>query len=321
MKTKPYSYLNHYLPMSRKRDPKQPASNTKLIVYAALLSVILGFWYCQNQPTEQTPVAPPESGTPNGKTPAAASARSVRIVSWNLFNFGKSKDEKELDYIAEKLKGYDIAAIQEISTGPAGAQAIARLADALNRKGAQWDYVVSDPTTGAGPERYAYLWKPSKARIKGRAWLEPTLAEPIDREPYLARFTVGNQDILLVNFHAIPTSKDPENEIVLLPKIEQSYPKDKIVYMGDFNLSQKHKAWDGLKNRGFQPLVTNQKTSLKMKESDGEWLANEYDNIFYREKQLKVENGGVVEFFRDFPTLAEARDISDHIPVWFEVRF
>lgn len=246
----------------------------------------------------------------------------VKIMTWNLYNFGRSKEAEDIDYISSQIKGYDIVTIQEISTTPPGAQAVAKLADELNRTGSQWDYVLSDPTTGDGKERYAYLWKTSKAELKGKAWLEKSLEDEIDREPYMARFQIKKTEeiLLLGSFHAIPTAKKPENEIVLLDAISKKYSKDKILIMGDFNLSQKHEAFDKLKKRGLVPCITNQKTSLRMKEKDGELLGQEYDNIFY-DKTLSLKSAGVVEFHKDFKTLLKARDISDHIPVWLQLEF
>lgn len=74
---------------------------------------------------------------------------SITICSWNLCNFGKSKSESEIEYIANTLKSYDIIAIQEVVAGEGGADAVARLSDALNRKGTKWDYTISDPTTNS----------------------------------------------------------------------------------------------------------------------------------------------------------------------------
>lgn len=59
------------------------------------------------------------------------------LISWNLENFGKSKSDAEIDFIANTIKNYDVAAIQEVVAGDGGTQAVARLADALNRKGSK----------------------------------------------------------------------------------------------------------------------------------------------------------------------------------------
>ncbi|MCJ7756744.1 MAG: endonuclease, partial [Gillisia sp.] len=38
----------------------------------------------------------------------------VKISSWNLQNFGKTKSEQEINFIANSLKEFDIIAIQEV---------------------------------------------------------------------------------------------------------------------------------------------------------------------------------------------------------------
>lgn len=77
-------------------------------------------------------------------------------------------------------------ALQEVVAGHGGAQAVAKLADELNRKGAKWDYIVSDPTSSSAykTERYAFLWKTSKVKKIGKAWLEKKYHLEIDREPF-----------------------------------------------------------------------------------------------------------------------------------------
>ena len=71
----------------------------------------------------------------------------VSICSWNLKDFGDSKSQQEIEYIATTIKRFDIIAIQEIVAGHGGAQAVARLMDALNRTGSSWDYALSEPTS------------------------------------------------------------------------------------------------------------------------------------------------------------------------------
>ena len=67
----------------------------------------------------------------------------LTLVSWNIRDFGKTKSAEELDQIAEIVRAADILAIQEVVAGYGGAQAVARLAAILNRKGSKWDYVIS----------------------------------------------------------------------------------------------------------------------------------------------------------------------------------
>lgn len=254
----------------------------------------------------------------------------AQISSWNLFKFGKSKLAKPeaMEYIAQTLRDADIAALQEVSTGIYGARAVSTLADLLNRKGSKWDYSVSDPTTGNGSERYAFVFRTARVRLIGRPWLEASLAEPLDREPYMARFRISELDkadcldrrcILLVTFHAVPTAKNPAAEIELLSDLRKVYPDDNLILTGDFNLSESASAFDGIKELGLVPCLKNQKTSLKVREKDGEHLANEYDNIFFSTTVFSYKTCKVVDFTVDFENLPEAHRISDHLPVFVNI--
>lgn len=244
----------------------------------------------------------------------------VKIISWNLENFGKSKLEPEINYIANKVESYDIVAIQEVVAGYGGAQAVAKLAEQLNHKGSKWDYVVSDPTSSSSykRERYAFLWKTSKAKLKGKPWLEKKYNLEIDREPYYATFEINKKTVTLANFHAITKKMQPETEIKYFKFLPAEYPELKLIFVGDFNCPQSHSVFNPLRKMGYLPILKNQKTSLKQQCKDDICLASEFDNIFYNISSIKFINSGVISFYKNFNSLQEARKISDHIPVWFE---
>ncbi|WET01477.1 endonuclease/exonuclease/phosphatase family protein [Flavobacterium sp. YJ01] len=244
----------------------------------------------------------------------------TKVLSWNLQNFGKSKSAATLDYIAKKSSDYDIIAIQEVVAGDGGAQSVAKLAQILNEKGFNWDYKISDPTTSSSykTERYAFIWKTSKVKLKNKPWLEKKYNLEIDREPYLATFEINKKSITLVNFHAITKSKQPETEIKYFKFFPAEYPDLNLIFLGDFNCPEKHTVFNPLKKMGFAPVLKNQKTTLKQKCKNNICLASEFDNIFYKISNLKVHNSGVLKFYEDFDSLQEARKISDHIPIWFE---
>lgn len=244
----------------------------------------------------------------------------TKILSWNLENFGKSKSESELNYIANTILDYDIVAIQEVVAGYGGAQAVAKLAQLLNQKGIKWDYSISNPTSGSSykTERYAFLWKTSKIKLKGNAWLEKQYHLEIDREPYFATFEINKKNITLVNFHAITKSKQPETEIKYFKFLPLEYPSLNLVFLGDFNCPQSHTVFNPLKKMGYSPILQNQKTTLKQQCKNNICLASEFDNIFYKTNSLEFINSGIVPFYKNFNSLKEARRISDHIPVWFE---
>jgi endonuclease/exonuclease/phosphatase family metal-dependent hydrolase len=243
----------------------------------------------------------------------------VKLISWNIENFGKSKSDSEINFITNTLKSYDIIAIQEVVAGYGGAQAVARLADELNRKGSKWDYVISDPTSSSAykTERYAFIWKTSIIKKIGKPWLEKKYHLEIDREPFYCTFEYNKKQFTVANFHAITKSKQPETEIKYFKFLPAEYPNLNILFAGDFNCPQSHTVFNPLRKMGYKPILINQKTSLKKKSKNGQYLASEFDNIFYNQK-FKNINSGVIPFYKNFTTLKEARVISDHIPIWFE---
>lgn len=250
-------------------------------------------------------------------------AQSISICSWNLKNFGKSKTDIEIEKIADLVKDFDVFAIQEVVAGYGGAQAVARLADELNRKGSKWDYTISDPTKSSPyhAERYAYLWKTSRVKKIGDAWLAKEFEKQIEREPYLIRFLAGKKTFTLVSFHAIPKAKQPEREIKFFKNFPSLYPKDNFMFVGDFNIPQSHSVFNPLKKMGYIPVFKNQKTTLRQKCIKGDCLASELDNIFYNSKKVKVVASDVIHFYRDFNDVKQARLLSDHIPLYTKFAF
>jgi endonuclease/exonuclease/phosphatase family metal-dependent hydrolase len=248
------------------------------------------------------------------------SLAQTKIISWNLENFGKSKSQSTLNFIANTVRDYDIVAIQEVVAGYGGSQTVGKLAALLNEKGAKWDYIISDPTSGSSykKERYAFLWKTSKAKLRGEPWLEKKYNLEIDREPYFATFEVNKKTFTIVNFHAITKSKQPETEIKYFKFLPQQYPNLNLVFTGDFNCPESHTVFNPLKKMGYTSMLQKQKTTLKQKCNGEVCLASEFDNTFYNPNRLNRIDSGVILFYKKFNTLQDARKISDHIPIWLE---
>ena len=257
----------------------------------------------------------------NIKENSISTKDGVTVLTWNLENFGKSKSDDVISSIANTVRGFDIVAIQEVVAGYGGPQAVARLADELNRKGAKWDYRISDPTSGENSykrERYAFLWKASKVSIVGRPWLEIQFTNEINREPFFATFKINGKSFTLVNFHAITKNMQPETEIKYFKFLPGEYPDKNLIFNGDFNCPQSHTVFNPLKKMGYKPIFEGQKTTLKKEYANNEYLASEFDNIFYNPQRVNFINSGVIKFYESFNNLSEARTVSDHIPVWFQ---
>lgn len=249
------------------------------------------------------------------------SRAAISIVSWNIQHLGKTKSDEEIRLMAQILRHFDIVAIQEVvAKDPAGAQAVARLADALNRTGFQWDYQVSDPTRSPSPyirERYAFLWKPSRVSQGGRASLDRQLENAIDREPFLGTFhKKGEKDLFyVVNFHSRPYNRQPEEEIIYFLDYPDRLNSDRIIIAGDFNLDEEHSVWEPFYRQGLKNALTDNPTTLKRKCDNGNYLNHSIDN-FYFHSGIKMHRSGKLDFVGSCDQLENARKISDHLPVF-----
>lgn len=244
----------------------------------------------------------------------------IKLLSWNIENLGESKSNQEIILIANIVRDFDIIVIQEVVAGYGGAQAVSRLADELNRIGSKWNYTVSDPTSSSAykTERYAFIWKTSKVKKIGRAWLEQKYHLEIDREPYFCTFQYENKQFTVVNFHAITKKRQPETEIKYFKFLPYEYPNLNLLFAGDFNCPQSHSVFNPLKKMGYKSILVSQKTSLKKECKKGTCLASEFDNVYYKASEINFLKLGIIPFHSAFATLKEARILSDHIPIWFE---
>lgn len=244
---------------------------------------------------------------------------TINVVSWNIRDFGKTKNSDELEEIAEIVRDTDILAIQEVVAGFGGAQAVAKLTAILNRKGAKWDYVISDPTNSSKyvTERYAFIWKTKHIKIKNRGWLLDELNTQIDREPFLLNFYLNKQKFTVINFHSRPHDKNPESEIDALISFAVDSLTTPLIIAGDFNVDEKEPVFDLLKSKGYKASITYQRTTLKKTCKRGKYLNYPIDNIFYSSDIKKID-GGVIDFVRLCDRLEQARNLSDHLPVFLK---
>lgn len=241
----------------------------------------------------------------------------ISLISWNIKDFGKTKNSEELNKIAEIVKDADILAVQEVVAGYGGAQAVAKLTDILNRKGDKWDYVISDPTNSPKyvSERYAIVWKTHRIKIKNRGWLISELDFLIDREPFLLHFYLDGKQLTVIDYHSRSYNKKPKSEIEALSKFVIDSLKTPIIIAGDFNVDEKMPIFNSLKKSGYRTAITNQRTTLKRSCQRTEYLNHPIDNIFYSKDIHKVK-GRVIDFVRFCDQLEEARKLSDHLPVY-----
>lgn len=258
---------------------------------------------------------------------SGCSKESFVLMSHNAGNFGKSKSDAVISVMAQIYRDADIVVLLEVSTSNAGAQAVARLADELNRRGSAWDYAISDPTGGSGTERYAFLWKKKRIYLKSvgkKINLFETYRNNMVRIPAKATFHldfgIDDQEENLLEVicaHLAPLNKQPKNEIELFAEFDSGYfDSENQVFVGDFNLSHRQIDFVLEDELGFNHQIEG-KTSLKDKtdKMDGNYYSKEYDNI-YTKGFVDVIQAGIIDFVPEVKDLSKAKKISDHLPVF-----
>ncbi|WP_310991018.1 endonuclease/exonuclease/phosphatase family protein [Aequorivita marina] len=265
------------------------------------------------------------SGTSFSDTLKISKNTSLRLASWNIQHLGRTKTPEDIYEIANTLRHFDIVAVQEVvAKDPAGAQAVAKIADELNRMGFKWDYQISDPTKSPSvyiSERYAFLWKTAKVSIVNRAYLDSDLEKLCYREPFIAAFKKKgkSEPFYVVNYHSRKYNDRPEEEIIHFLNYRERLESNRILIAGDFNLSEKHAVWEPFYRRGFKSALQNQRTTLKRKCKNGEYLSHPIDNVYFS-SGIKMVQAQSVDFMRTCKNLKRAREISDHLPVYIEFK-
>lgn len=260
---------------------------------------------------------------PKFESPKLSNSTAISLVSWNIRHLGRTKTEDDIHQIANLLRNFDIVAIQEVvAKDPAGAQAVAKIVDELNRMGTQWDYQISDPTnspTVYHSERYAFLWKPSRVKIVHRAYLDKELEDICYREPFIAAFKAKGKStpFYVVNYHSRKYNDKPEEEIIHFIDYPERLQSNRILIAGDFNLNENHAVWRPIYHKGFQNALFNQKTTLKVKCKNSDYLAHSIDNIYFTPgiEKIRAES---IDFIENCENLERAREISDHLPVFIQ---
>jgi len=269
-----------------------------------------------------TPVSVPGRQAPTG-------GDVIRIASFNIQVFGESKLGKPevVDVLANIVRNFDVVAVQEVR-----AQSQSVLPDFLttvNAAGAQYDYVISERLgRTSSKEQYAYVFNTNTIEVDRRTLY--TVSDPDDllhREPFVAWFRCRNADpqqaftFSMVNIHTDPDEVDvrkPDNELDVLDDVfravrDDGRGEDDVILVGDFNAGPANFGQLGrTPNLAFViygDMATNVRGNAQ------------YDNIVFDQTATYefLGRGGVFDFLREYNlSLTQAKQVSDHLPVWAE---
>jgi len=255
--------------------------------------------------------------------PPVRSTGTIRIASFNIQVFGTSKSGKPhvMDVLARIVRKFDVVAIQEIRSRDE--DIIPNFVELVNSTGAHYDYVVG-PRLGRtiSKEQYAFIYDMTVVEVD-RTQLY-TVADPPDvlhREPLVGWFRVRGPPteeaftFSLVNIHTDPD--EAKQEVNVLAQVyhrvrDDGRQEDDVIILGDLNVDDKNLGQLG-QISGITVVISGTPTNVTM--------TKQYDNIVFHRTATNefTGRGAVFDFLREYNmTTDEAKEVSDHLPVWAE---
>ena len=261
--------------------------------------------------------------TIGSSAPPMGAGPTIRIASFNIEVFGKTKADKPnvMQTLAEIIRQFHVVAIQEIRTQDD--YLMRNFVNLINSGGRRFDFVIGKRLGNTtSTEQYAFVFDTERVEISPATVY--TVGDPdnlLHREPLVASFrTRGvNPDeaftFTLVNVHTDPNVVSDE-----LDALAEAYrvirragrDEDDVIMLGDFNADDSHLGRLG-QIPGVTPLVRGVYSNTRQNKL--------YDNLIVHQPSTTEYAGrsGVFDVMRQFNlTLAQAEQVSDHFPVWAE---
>jgi len=226
-----------------------------------------------------------------------------------------------MDVLARIVRKFDVVAIQEIRSRDE--DIIPNFVELINSTGAHYDFVVG-PRLGrtVSKEQYAFIYDMTVVEVD-RTQLY-TVADPPDvlhREPLVGWFRVRGPPaeeaftFSLVNIHTDPD--EAKQEVNVLAQVyhkvrDDGRQEDDVIILGDLNVDDKNLGQLG-QISGITVVISGTPTNVTM--------TKQYDNIVFHRTATNefTGRGAVFDFLREYNmTTDEAKEVSDHLPVWAE---
>ena len=259
--------------------------------------------------------------------------KTANIASFNTLHLGWKSDhiQEKIEGLADVISLFDLVGIQEVMKK----DGVKQLVNELNaQEGINiWKYDISPYSVGSKKYReyYAFIYRTDRVKKirKGSFYPESESGNYFMREPYGAKFQIGDFKFTYVIIHAIYGKKKTERQLEGMQMVDvydwfkEKYTEkneENIVFIGgDFNIPSYDGAFSGFLNHRdiiVDAIAPNQKTTIGKS-----GLVSSYDHIFYPYNLMEgwyTGRSGVVDF-TDNNHAVIRKIISDHIPVFIEV--
>lgn len=252
----------------------------------------------------------------------------IVVGSFNIQQFGQTKLGKPevMNVLTDVARRFDILAIQELRDKDQ--EVIPKFLDMINRDGSRYlaavgprqgYYHPQDRTTYQ--EQMVFLFDSTRVEILGPGYVLPDPSRKMHRPPYVAQFRCRPSSssetpfsFVLMNVHVDYDDAIEEFGLMqqFLPNVHQNHPgEDDFILLGDLNREAGDFAGFRWMQNQFAAIPSHWKTNTRQTES--------YDNIVfdYARTAEFTNQCGVLNLMAEYNlTYEQARDVSDHMPVW-----
>lgn len=224
------------------------------------------------------------------------SGDNLRIASWNIQIFGKTKYNKPdvRAAIVDELREYDIVAIQEIRDS--SESYFPKLMEELP----EYDYVVSSRLgRTSSKEQYAFIYREGIDLID--SYVVEDVNDTFEREPFVGVFEVDGYLINLMQIHTKPDDAEEEIDRLLELRLAQ-----KQIWLGDFNADCSY--YDETQEELYNWVIPDSEdTTVKATDCT-------YDRIVVTDEVLPLVKGYYINRLEEYNYSFQVQ-MSDHYPV------
>lgn len=248
---------------------------------------------------------------------------AARVGTWNTMRLG-SGDQKSFQSLAAIAANVDVLAVQEVMNE----EGILSFKAALEQRTHEsWTSLCSSPVGSRSyKEQYCFLLRDSEVKYEDGAVSYLDRQHIFMREPYSARFksVKDGTSFVLATVHIVygQSAADRAPELKELGNywtwLEQVYPAEPIMLVGDFNMQPNDAAFTSLRSHAI-PLVTAGASTLSNKNGK---FANLYDQVWVNPLARGMISGvGIVNYPQMLGIDHEKgrKIVSDHAPVFFQL--
>ncbi|HET7766074.1 MAG TPA: endonuclease/exonuclease/phosphatase family protein [Burkholderiales bacterium] len=272
------------------------------------------------------------------KIPSSKLDETLNVATWNIREFGKkARSEAAIHYIAEILGQFDLVSIAELRDN------LGDLERVLTILGPYWRAIYSDSLEDAGgnAERIGFIYDKRAVAFTGfaatatapRTRSGDVFVAKFDwwREPFMASFSAGSFDFVLLAAHAQwGTAAGRTVELqsladwVDLKRKEKTFVDKDFVVVGDFNIDTPSQL-AALTSKGLQmPAALKGKTYGTNLAQDKRYdqilqYADYPQNFSNQAGILDFYTGGTADLFPGLDKTAFTFQMSDHLPLWMQI--